>query len=41
VGRVDNVEGCDGEGECGCFDATADDDLGFFGEAFVRLVFRG
>jgi hypothetical protein len=30
---VDDVECCYGEGESGCFDASADDDLGFFGEA--------
>jgi hypothetical protein len=38
---VDDVEGCDGEGEGGCFDAAADDDLGFFGKAFGSLVLFG
>jgi hypothetical protein len=38
VGRVDDVEGCDGEGEGGCFDAAADDDLSFFSETFGCLI---
>jgi hypothetical protein len=39
MGCVDDMEGCDGEGEGGCFDAAADNNLGFFGKAFVCLVF--
>jgi hypothetical protein len=39
MGFVNDVEGCDGEGEGGCFDAAADNNLGFFGKAFVCLVF--
>ena len=37
--RIDNVEGGDAEGEGGGFYAAADDDLGFFCEAFLRFVF--
>jgi hypothetical protein len=38
VWGVDDVEGCDGEGEGSGFDAATDDDLSFFGEAGCRFV---
>lgn len=39
--RGDDVEGGDGEGEGGGFDASADDDLRFVGETALRLVTGG
>lgn len=39
--RVDDVERGDAEGKGGGFHAAADDDLGFFAEALLRLVLGG
>lgn len=41
AGDVDDVESGNGEGEGGGFDAAADDDLGFFFQALLRLVGGG
>jgi hypothetical protein len=41
VGRVDDVEGGNGEREGGCLDAAADDYLSFVGEADLCFVLGG